>query len=429
MCFIQNILVLVGTILVFVVLLDPTLIRGRRMITQWLVFVLTLTLLNLWKLLSTWQHQKDKFKPSGELADESGLSRPLLTSNDHGGVLETENHIESLQSQDPEINATLTESLTNRQTSTIQESNSTSTTNDNVNEQSEQNVAEDNEIETMPGAHSPAECSCSSTHQPHILTIQECLGAPPTNGTEVCSSSSGPYGLKKLKKLSYFGSVWIGEYSTSNVTMKFAVKTLESDNFHDVMLEIGIVTRCSHPNIVTCFGYESCGPKFNILFELMTGGCLEKKLQEWKQSLDVLQAFNYMSQVTAGMAYLAQKGVIHRDLAAQNCLLSGDYTVVKFSEKSDVWAFGCLIWQIFSEGSTPFELMDLDRLKKFLFSGKRLDRPERCPLEVFDDIMMPCWRQNPAERPTFSEIREIIFLIEAEYREDMNYVVNRRRSF
>lgn len=39
-------------------------------------------------------------------------------------------------------------------------------------------------------------------------------------------------------------------------------------------------------------------------------------------------------------------------------------------------------------------------------SGKRLERPEDCPDEIYQ-VMLDCWAYNPDARPTFSRLVDV----------------------
>src|SRR5688500_9542856 len=114
------------------------------------------------------------------------------------------------------------------------------------------------------------------------------------------------------------------------------------------------------------------------------------------------------------MEYIASKRLIHRDLAARNILLM-EQSIAKisdfglccacddasfiyqgskckklpvkwlaletllqrsFSEKSDVWSYGVLMFEVYSGGQSPYAMLENDRLIGFLSAGKRLDKPE-----------------------------------------------------
>ena len=142
------------------------------------------------------------------------------------------------------------------------------------------------------------------------------------------------------------------------------------------------------------------------------------------------------------MQYIASKGLVHRDLAARNVLLfassiakisdfglccSIDESLTErstlslklpikwlslealidriFSEKSDVWSFGVLMYEVFTFGEIPYATMNNDELVMFLKSGARLELPNNMDVGLYE-IMLSCWREDLKERPTFVELEE-----------------------
>ena len=96
-------------------------------------------------------------------------------------------------------------------------------------------------------------------------------------------------------------------------------------------------------------------------------------------------------------------------------------TRVAIKEKSDVWSFGILMWEIFYLGealpypnitgiqyiTTHYDYLDhsgLPELIDYLGTGQRLEKPPLCPKSLHD-LMMWCWKQLYQLRPTFSEIK------------------------
>ncbi len=73
-----------------------------------------------------------------------------------------------------------------------------------------------------------------------------------------------------------------------------------------------------------------------------------------------------------------------------------------FSEKSDVWSFGVLLWEIFSLGSVPFSVIHTNsEVHVAIVGGKQLLQPNDCPTEVYQRLMLACWAKKPADRPAF----------------------------
>ncbi|KAL5110728.1 Arf-GAP with coiled-coil ANK repeat and PH domain-containing protein 2 [Taenia crassiceps] len=148
----------------------------------------------------------------------------------------------------------------------------------------------------------------------------------------------------------------------------------------------------------------------------------------------------WANQIASGMAYLASRSIIHRDLAARNVLVEtpeqikitdfglakciedtgGEYTAkgglmpVKwlaiecikkriFSSKSDVWAYGVTLWEIFTLGRKPYERIHTRHLIQYLEKGLRLAQPVTTSLELYE-LMIECWQDDPDRRPSFDEL-------------------------
>ncbi|XP_058795351.1 putative inactive tyrosine-protein kinase Wsck [Phymastichus coffea] len=69
-----------------------------------------------------------------------------------------------------------------------------------------------------------------------------------------------------------------------------------------------------------------------------------------------------------------------------------------------VWAYGVLLWEIFSLGGTPYSnvLMDSD-VEDLVNAGLRLHQLMHIPDSLYE-VMSSCWLVDPLERPTFDEL-------------------------
>ena len=74
------------------------------------------------------------------------------------------------------------------------------------------------------------------------------------------------------------------------------------------------------------------------------------------------------------------------------------------SEKADVFAFGVLLWELWSLGDYPWQLLfDDAAVAQRIVNDERLERPKGCPQQAYD-MMQRCWEADPSSRPSFSEL-------------------------
>uniref|UniRef100_A0A914DB92 Protein kinase domain-containing protein n=1 Tax=Acrobeloides nanus TaxID=290746 RepID=A0A914DB92_9BILA len=100
-----------------------------------------------------------------------------------------------------------------------------------------------------------------------------------------------------------------------------------------------------------------------------------------------------------------------------------------FSEKTDVWSYGILLYEMFSIGQQPYACIEMSRGHKFtqqellvfLQSGGRLEKPILCPENLYT-LMESCWKEDPVERCSFKQIRESLLKMLEELDEIYGYV-------
>ncbi|KAG9281890.1 tyrosine-protein kinase ABL1 isoform X1 [Astyanax mexicanus] len=239
-----------------------------------------------------------------------------------------------------------------------------------------------------------------------------------------------------------YGEVYEGVWKKYNLTV--AVKTLKEDTMEveEFLKEAAVMKEIKHPNLVQLLGVCTREPPFYIITEFMTHGNLLDYLRECnRQEVNAVVLLYMATQISSAMEYLEKKNFIHRDLAARNCLVGENHLVKvadfglsrlmtgdtytahagakfpikwtapeslaynKFSIKSDVWAFGVLLWEIATYGMSPYPGIDLSQVYELLEKDYRMDRPEGCPEKVYE-LMRACWKWNPAERPSFAETHQ-----------------------
>uniref|UniRef100_A0A674MFE4 Tyrosine-protein kinase RYK n=1 Tax=Takifugu rubripes TaxID=31033 RepID=A0A674MFE4_TAKRU len=189
------------------------------------------------------------------------------------------------------------------------------------------------------------------------------------------------------------------------------------------------------------------GEKPMVLLPFMAWGNLKLFLRQCKlaeannpQSISQQDLVYMAIQIACGMSYLSRREVIHKDLAARNCVIDDNMQVKitdnalardlfpmdyhclgdnenrpvrwmalesllnnDFSSLSDVWAFGVTLWELMTLGQTPYVDIDPFEMSAYLKDGYRIAQPINCPDELFA-VMACCWALDPEERPKFQQL-------------------------
>uniref|UniRef100_A0A669CPV4 Tyrosine-protein kinase n=1 Tax=Oreochromis niloticus TaxID=8128 RepID=A0A669CPV4_ORENI len=267
---------------------------------------------------------------------------------------------------------------------------------------------------------------------------------PATAGFSSEKWEINPSELTFMKELGsgQFGVVRFGKWRGQQ---RVAIKAIREGAMYeeDFIEEAKVMMRLCHPKLVQLYGVCLQQRPLLIVAEFMENGCLLNFLRQRGKALLESWLLSMCQDVCEGMDYLEAHSFIHRDLAARNCLvnehnvvkvsdfgmtryvLDNQYTssngakfpvkwsppevlhYSKYSSKSDIWSFGVVMWEIFSEGRTPFENRSNVEVVTDITRGIRLYRPQRASQPLYA-IMYRCWHEKADGRPSFSELLEEI---------------------
>ncbi|KAF0529281.1 NACHT domain-containing protein [Gigaspora margarita] len=244
-----------------------------------------------------------------------------------------------------------------------------------------------------------------------------------------------------------FGSVFKCELKDSNIVVlkrpKFdgasneKIKKLIDDFIKECKL-LKFLSVCENLNIIKFYGVtKDNNGLYNMVLQYSNEGDLQQYLNlkakelQWSKKLDIAMG------IACGLSFLHDKGIIHRDLHSENilihqgkpkitdlgaskqinmeskasdsevigvleytdpqCILSKDGKY-EHNEKSDIYSFGVILWEI-SSGKSPFQSIKPEtRLSVYICRGKREEPIESTPSKYLE-LYKKCWDHDPDNRP------------------------------
>jgi len=246
-------------------------------------------------------------------------------------------------------------------------------------------------------------------------------------------------GLKFTKEIGSgsYGKVFLGMWRETKVAIKLCNELSSVDQFLDeatLMIELP-----PHPNVVQILAVSVDGPYPAIILEFCQNGSLDKLLFDNDRVMTIETTLKLVGGIARGMLHLHQNNIVHRDLAARNILLhqSGDPKISDFgmsrfiksgetgqtkaiigpirwmapeslalhvySQKSDVWSFGIVVYEIVARREPHAESDPLTIGGVIRDKGFTPTIPDDCE-PILKELMESCWQKEVEKRPDFQEI-------------------------
>lgn len=204
-----------------------------------------------------------------------------------------------------------------------------------------------------------------------------------------------------------------------------------------------------HPHVVQYLGFEETPHNLSIFLEYVPGGSIGSCLvKHGKFDEEVTKSF--AGQILSGLEYLHSRGVLHRDMKADNILVEtsgickisdfgiskrtddvvgGASTAMKgtvfwmapevinpkkyngYNFKIDIWSVGCVVLEMWA-GSRPW--MGIESVA-VMFQLYQASQPPPVPEDVLlsssaEDFRLKCFAINPEDRPSAAELRKHPYL-------------------
>lgn len=244
-----------------------------------------------------------------------------------------------------------------------------------------------------------------------------------------------------------FGRIFAGELDHRQVAVKAmspgqceeeAAKLIKMGRHPGLLRYLGICNLDQHVTLADGYVVGQL-----LITELAPFGSLDNLLEA--HSVSMAHKLSIIRQIASAMESLTMSDIVHCDLAIRNVLVFafdeskpadvlvkiGDFGLSisryyqthayrqrdtvplrwmapetirkrKWSEKSDVWAFGVTVWELLTDGEIPYCCIGSnEEVGKGVIDGSlRLKMPDACPVELWS-IVVKCWAERPEDRPTF----------------------------
>ena len=247
-----------------------------------------------------------------------------------------------------------------------------------------------------------------------------------------------------------FGVVYRGAWRGTPVAIKQLkvqfLKKQELDEFHR---EVSIMERLRSPYVVNMVGAVLTENHLAIVTEFMRHGSVKHAFGRHKFKTPAVK-FRVALDAAHGLDFLHKNNIIHRDVKNDNLLIvslshrapvtvkltdfgtsRSDSMAIRvemtkgvgtpafmapeildtkpYSKPADVYSFGVSMYELWTE-KTPYTNCGFTKpwdIAHFVISGQRLPVPRDMPA-AYAAVMCACWAHDPARRPTFAQVVEML---------------------
>ena len=239
-----------------------------------------------------------------------------------------------------------------------------------------------------------------------------------------------------------FESQWLGIPVAVKVIFDPKITEALMEEFNNEIEKLFILR---HPYIIQLYGIteKEKSQKLAVIMELASKGSLFDYLHKnpkTKNNLSLDFKNRITKQLISTMTYIHSRGYVHRDLKTQNILLdknldmkmcdfgltrlkselnsgSGQFAGTPcymapelfdrkyYDEKVDVFAFGTVIWEIYTQ-KIPYANCDAMEIKQKVTKGEELYCSSIIPKQI-STLIQKCRSIKASDRPSFEEIEKM----------------------
>lgn len=239
-----------------------------------------------------------------------------------------------------------------------------------------------------------------------------------------------------------FGTVYSGVNIKTGATVaikRIPVRNINKEDLYAIKQEIRLLRCLTHQNIVKYIDAINTEDYLDIVLDFVENGSLSGLVSKFGGSFPESLVAHYIVQVLAGLEYLHQQGVIHRDIKGANILSTKDGTVkladfgvatkLEDSAKSDsvvgtpywmapeiiemtgsrtcacdIWSVGCTVIELLTGKPPYFDLQQMAALFRIV-QDPHPPLPDDISPDA-KDFLLQCFKKDPGQRPDAATLKK-----------------------
>ncbi|KAI9101845.1 kinase-like domain-containing protein [Phlyctochytrium arcticum] len=237
-----------------------------------------------------------------------------------------------------------------------------------------------------------------------------------------------------------FGAVYKAKLTTTGFVL--AIKQIQADREHErdaIKKEIDLLRQCRHHNVLQYYGCVPVGEAMWILTDYCGAGSVSDCMELLESTMSEPQTAIVMAAALEGLAFLHEKGVVHRDVKAANILLTeeGEVKIADFGvseqltqtvgarrtvvgtpywmspevisgngygTEADIWSLGITAIEMIDGVPPHHNLHPMRAMFKIPFlPSPTVQHPEKASAELLN-FLSKCLTKDPTTRPTARDL-------------------------